>query len=383
MEQELLRDEKEKAEHTMLVDLVRNDVARVSKGGTVTVPERMSVERYRHVMHLVSRIEGEVRDGVQALDCLAALFPGGTITGAPKHRACLRIHGLEPVPRGAYTGSAGYISWSGNAHFNILIRTLVLQGGVATVHAGSGIVADSDPAREWKEATRKAQALLEAAQGIDSGAGSRVAIGRVTPHGSWRPQRPSRLVRARVLLVDNYDSFVHNLADYCQALGSDVRVVRNDADWRLAVSSFQPTHLILGPGPGWPAAAGCTEVVVREMGGRLPILGICLGHQAIAEASGGVVATGTPVHGKVADVLHDGAGLFAGLPSPFTATRYHSLHTPADGLPASLVPTAWLSDGTVMALRHRDHPTFGFQFHPESLCTDVGLELVARFLEHA
>ncbi len=384
LERELLADPKEQAEHTMLVDLVRNDLARVSVPGTVRVPERMSVERYRHVMHLVSRVEGTLRPGVDALDVLAAVFPGGTVTGAPKVRACQRIQEAEPVPRGYYTGSAGYISWSGNAHWNILIRTLVLEGGAVSAHAGSGIVADSDPEREWKEANRKARALLEAVQGNDTGGGNRTRLGEVVRHGAWEPPVPPRRVHGRrVLLIDNVDSFVHNLADYCAAAGAQVQVLRNDADWRAALRSFDPTHVILSPGPGWPDEAGCTLDVARELSGKLPILGVCLGHQAIGQAHGGTVTTHPkgPVHGRPDAVLHDGGGLFAGLPSPLAATRYHSLVVDAGTLGKHWVVDARLADGTVMALRHLEHPTYGVQFHPESLCTEHGLEMVVRFLE--
>src|SRR5262249_34800830 len=154
-----------------------------------------------------------------------------------------------------------------DAHWNILIRTLVLQDGRASVHAGSGIVADSDPAREWKEANRKARALLEAAAGSPSPASPIGRLGGVTQHGSWSPPMPPRQAGKgkRVLLVDNQDSFVHNLADYCAALGAEVAVVRNDADWRAAAAKLRPTHVVLSPGPGWPRDAGCTPEVAREV----------------------------------------------------------------------------------------------------------------------
>jgi anthranilate synthase len=380
MEAELRGDAKEQAEHTMLVDLVRNDLARVAVPGTVTVPERMGVERYRHVMHLVSRVEAQVRPGTGFLDWLAALFPGGTVTGAPKVRATQRILEAEPVARGAYTGSAGWLGWGHEAHWSILIRGLQLQGGHVDVHAGAGIVAASDPAREWRESRRKAQALLEAASGPVT-TGSATRLGESAPGIAWSPPAPPRQhPHARVLLVDNFDSFVHNLADYCGALGAQVRTVRNDADWRAAAAAFQPTHLILSPGPGWPQEAGCTIEVAREMAGRLPILGVCLGHQALGHAAGARVHVHPrgPVHGTPDAVHHDGAGLFAGLPSPLRATRYHSLAV--DALPETWIADARLADGTVMAMRHRAHPTFGLQFHPESIATEHGLSLVDAFL---
>ena len=379
MERELLADAKEQAEHTMLVDLVRNDVARVSVPGSVHVPERGSVERYRHVMHLASAVEGTLRPGTGFVDWLAALFPGGTVTGAPKVRATQRILEAEPVPRGPYTGSAGYLSWSHNAAWNILIRTLVLQDGSASVHAGSGIVADSVPAAEWREAGRKAQALLDAATGTGV-ASDPGRLGEVTRHAAWSPPAArARHADARVLLIDNYDSFVHNLADHLAALGAATHVVRNDADWRAALRVHRATHVVLSPGPGWPAEAGCTPEVVRALHGTLPILGVCLGHQAIGEAHGAQVAVKGPVHGKPDLVHHNGEGLFTGLPTPLEAARYHSLVV-SDTLGPDWHVDARLADGTVMAIRHATHPTHGLQFHPESLCTPLGLELLDRFL---
>lgn len=381
MAEELRSDPKERAEHAMLVDLVRNDVARVALPGTVRVPAYGSIERYRHVMHLASEVEGTLRPGTTFVEALRALFPGGTVTGAPKVRASQRILELEPVARGPYTGSAGYLDWNGNAAWSILIRTLVVRDGTVSVHAGSGIVADSDPPREWKEAQRKAQALLDAATGATPGA-SPGRLGEVERAPAWDPPRPrTRRAGARVLLIDNYDSFVHNLADYLGALGAATRVVRNDSDWRRALEEHRATHVVLSPGPGWPREAGCTLEVAREVSGRLPLLGICLGHQAIGEAFGGRVRTHPtgPVHGKPDRVHHAGAGLFVGLPSPMEAARYHSLVVEAAPGPDWHVD-AWLADGTVMALRHTGHPTYGLQCHPESLCTPLGLELLDRFL---
>lgn len=383
-EVELLTDRKEQAEHTMLVDLVRNDLAKVSVPGTVHVPERGSVERYRRVMHLVSRVEGTVRPGTGFTDWLAALFPGGTITGAPKHRACLRIHEAEPVARGHYTGSAGFLSWDhSSTHWNILIRSMVLRGGRVSVHAGSGIVNDSDPEREWHEAGSKAQALLEAATG-QADSSEHGDEGSVKSVAAWTaPERPGT-VSARVLLIDHYDSFVHNIANYCASLGASVDVVRCDGAVDAALERFKPTHMILGPGPGWPDDAGYSLRLCSDLHGRLPILGICLGHQALAQAAGAKVQVANrAVHGEIDDVFHDGTGILARLPSPFQATRYHSLMVEESTLPADWQVTARLADGTVMAMQHREHPSIGLQFHPESIGTDVGLEILFQFLNTA
>lgn len=368
LEAELRRDEKERAEHTMLVDLLRNDIARVSEPGTTRVTEVMSVERYQHVMHLVSCVEGELRPDTDFVDWLAAMFPGGTITGAPKHRACMRIEESEPVPRGPYTGSAGFLSWSHNAHWNILIRTLVLKDGQARVHAGSGIVADSVPSHEWHEAGRKASSLLRSAS-------PRVGAGAVTRYEDWSPPAAPEPVHARVLLVDNYDSFVHNLADYAALCRAEVKVVRNDADLDQVLGAFEPTHVILGPGPGWPEDSGITLELARDVE-TYPVLGVCLGHQALATVHGGRVFVAPPVHGKTSAVHHDDP-LLAHLPGPFTATRYHSLIVEP---PAGWHTSAWLADGTLMAMKHPERPVWGLQFHPESFLTQGGLEILRRFL---
>ncbi|QJD85885.1 anthranilate synthase component I family protein [Cohnella herbarum] len=164
MEDELLTSDKERAEHVMLVDLERNDLGRVAKYGTVHVPELMTVERYSHVMHLVSQVEARLAAGKDALDVLAAVFPGGTITGAPKIRTMEIIEELEPTRRGPYTGSMGWIDYSGNMEFNIIIRTIAVQDGICHIQAGAGIVIDSDPEREFRESLSKAKALWKAVQ---------------------------------------------------------------------------------------------------------------------------------------------------------------------------------------------------------------------------
>nr|WP_255807738.1 anthranilate synthase component I family protein [Cohnella mopanensis] len=164
MEDELLASEKERAEHVMLVDLERNDLGRVAEYGTVKVPELMTIERYSHVMHLVSQVEAKLAAGKDTLDVLAAVFPGGTITGAPKIRTMEIIEELEPTRRGPYTGSIGWIDYSGNMEFNIIIRTIAVQDGICHIQAGAGIVIDSEPEREFHESLNKAKALWKAVQ---------------------------------------------------------------------------------------------------------------------------------------------------------------------------------------------------------------------------
>ncbi|MDH6226758.1 MULTISPECIES: anthranilate synthase component II [Streptomyces] len=185
----------------------------------------------------------------------------------------------------------------------------------------------------------------------------------------------------RVVVVDNYDSFTYNLVQYLAEAGADPVVRRNDA---VTVEELA-THdaVLISPGPGAPGQAGVSLAAVRELSGRVPLLGVCLGHQTIGEAFGAAVVRVGPVHGKTDRVRHDGTGVLAGLPDPFTATRYHSLAVDPDTLPAELVANAWAQDGTVMGLRHREHPTFGVQFHPESVLTEQGRDIVVNFLQEA
>jgi anthranilate synthase component 2 len=187
-----------------------------------------------------------------------------------------------------------------------------------------------------------------------------------------------------ILLIDNYDSFVYNLARYFERLRHATHVVRNTAIDTAGVRALMPEAIVLSPGPCTPQQAGCSLELVRELHAQLPMLGVCLGHQTIAEALGGrVVRAREPVHGRTSPIRHDGRGVFAGLPPRIFGCRYHSLVVEEDSLPACLEVSARTDDGTVMALRHRQLPVVGLQFHPESILTDVGYALLANFLRLA
>jgi len=186
-----------------------------------------------------------------------------------------------------------------------------------------------------------------------------------------------------ILLVDNYDSFTWNLAHRLGELGADVRVRRNDAITVEEIGAMSPTHLVISPGPGRPEQAGVSVEAIRRCAGQIPVLGVCLGHQALAAAFGGRgERAGVLMHGKVSRVRHDGQGVFADLTGSFEAGRYHSLAIPADGLPGRFRASAWAEDdGTIMGVRHEDWPVFGVQFHPESVLTPVGHRILQNFLE--
>ena len=184
-----------------------------------------------------------------------------------------------------------------------------------------------------------------------------------------------------LLLIDNYDSFTYNLVQYLSELGEEVVVVRNDRATVKEIEAMKPERIVVSPGPSTPEHAGISNDVIRRFGPRLPLLGVCLGHQCIGYSYGGVVRRAEKVmHGKSSLIHHNGEGLFAGLPNPFSAIRYHSLIVAREGLPDCLEVTAWTDDGAVMGLRHREHAVAGVQFHPESFMTEAGKDLLRNFL---
>ena len=185
-----------------------------------------------------------------------------------------------------------------------------------------------------------------------------------------------------ILLIDNYDSFVHNLARYVRELGGEAVVRRNDAITLDDVAVLAPSHVILSPGPCTPTESGISTELVRRFGPTVPILGVCLGHQCIGAACGAeIVRAGRPVHGRTSPIVHGGTGIFAGLPSPFQAARYHSLVISRASIPDSLrISARAADDGEIMAVEHREHPTVGVQFHPESAATEYGYVILERFL---
>jgi anthranilate synthase component 2 len=187
-----------------------------------------------------------------------------------------------------------------------------------------------------------------------------------------------------LLMIDNYDSFTYNIVQYFGELGQDVRTYRNDEITLEQIVKLAPERICLSPGPSTPQNAGITLAVLRELAGRIPILGVCLGHQAIGEAFGGrVVRAQTIMHGKTSPVRHNGQGVFRGLPDPLTCTRYHSLAIERASLPSCLEITAWSADGEIMGVRHRTLAVEGVQFHPESIISEHGHDLLRNFLTSA
>jgi anthranilate synthase component 2 len=185
-----------------------------------------------------------------------------------------------------------------------------------------------------------------------------------------------------ILVIDNYDSFTYNLVQLLGEMGAELRVVRNDQTTLDEIRALSPSHIVISPGPGTPDDGGVSLDVIRELGAATPILGVCLGHQCIGQAYGGVVKrAGQLMHGKTSMIYHKGDGLFDGVPSPFEATRYHSLIVEEATLPDALIMTAFADSGEIMGMRHREHPVYGVQFHPESILTTYGARILKNFLE--
>ncbi len=184
-----------------------------------------------------------------------------------------------------------------------------------------------------------------------------------------------------ILMIDNYDSFTYNLVQYFGELGEDLTVKRNDQITATGAAKLKPSAIVISPGPGRPADAGVSNELIRTFSGRVPILGVCLGHQCIGEVFGGEVVRATrPMHGKTSRIFHKGSGVFAELPNPFEATRYHSLIVKRESLPKELSVTAWTQEKEIMGLQHAKLPVYGVQFHPESILTESGKSLLRNFV---
>lgn len=371
--EKLLSCPKESAEHAMLVDLMRNDLHIIAGKSGVSIDEDRSVEFYSHVMHLVSNLSAQTHACLK--DIFKAIFPGGTITGAPKLSVMKSIADLEVAPRGPYTGSLGYISGALGVDFNILIRSVIKADDKAWINTGAGIVIDSDPEQEWLEVLRKAQSLNDILQ-------KRVVPKRpreiVLGSKLKTPELKYNYKQSRVLFIENHDSFSFNIIAAFKSLGAEVNVTH---DLPENLSKF--THVVIGPGPGNPMFMSQLErIISMALREKLPILGICLGHQALGTYFGSaIIKLPVPVHGKSQPIKHRAGGLFFTLPENIKFTRYHSLAL--DKAPADFYVDAWSEDDFIMAIRHKTQPIFGVQFHPESYLSEHGILLLNNFLGSA
>ena len=412
----MIRSRKEIAEHMMLVDLERNDIRKISQPGTTCWTD-WRVESLSNVHHLVSTIQGDYRENLDLANALQALFPGGSITGCPKDATIAAISWLEEEPRGAWTGSIGYLDpLTSNSIWNILIRTIEFHTEsnewVATIKAGGGITVESNPASEVDEAKLKAMALIDACWPNTDSDIIRLTVSAPSSIQSIKPidERTESLVErlhsessrnslntkensTRVLFIDNLDSFTWNVVDELRICGSDVTVVPgrgpgSQATVEELLSHHNPTHIVIGPGPSTPEASPLTMAFATwalEHPSPLPTLGLCLGHQALGIAAGwklGRTSTGA-VHGVPTRIQHVSSGLFEDIePSP-VMMRYHSLsiEEPKSIENSILRSNAWLEPaGIVMGVQALNRPVHGVQFHPESCGSPEGRLILKKFL---
>jgi len=406
LREDMISDRKERAEHRMLVDLMRNDVGQISKPNKVWV-DRFDVEAYAEVQHLVSRIKGELDDHVDVFDCIENVFPGGSITGCPRTVVCAAIDELERRPRSFWTGSMGWFdSSTGYSSWNILIRTAELRSRgdrwYSRVTAGGGITIESNPKSEVAEAKWKANALLRSCGWLDEATPSTpvksLAI-HPLPLESHQSNNTTQAAihthtfeKNAVLLIDNLDSFTYNIAHSICGLGHHVNVVSGRSNTQSSaqqlIDELQPSHIILGPGPGWPQDCQLTMdfASLSLQGQTPPLLGICLGHQAIGLASGLELTPSPigPVHGTPVKCIHNQNGLFHGM-DDVSMTRYNSLTLlTSDTLahPTIVVDATDDTKSLVLGLHSNQAPVFGVQFHPESVGSPSGIEILSNFLEY-
>ncbi|MGW7280197.1 anthranilate synthase component I [Streptomyces sp. NPDC054844] len=350
---ELLNSAKDESELTMCTDVDRNDKARICQPGSVRVIGRRQIELYSRLIHTVDHVEGRLRPGYDAFDAFLTHMWAVTVTGAPKSWAMQFIEDHEESPRRWYGGAVGFIGFDGSMNTGLTIRTAQIRDGVAAVRAGATLLYDSDPDAEERETHLKARALREALTATGARAGEN--------------PKPAPGSGAKVLLVDHEDSFVHTLADYFRCAGAEVTTLRHGFPYAM-LDELRPDLLVLSPGPGRPKDFACAELLDAVYERDIPVFGVCLGLQAMVEHGGGELAQlATPVHGKPGRVTVLGGALFEGLPSEFTAARYHSLYARPE-LVGPFEVTARTGE-VVMAVEDRVNRRFAVQFHPESILT--------------
>ena len=363
---QLLNSAKEESELTMCTDVDRNDKSRVCLPGTVEVIGRRLIESYAGVFHTVDHVVGTLDPRFDSLDAFLTHMWAVTVIGAPKKAAAQAVENLEKTARGWYGGAIGMISMSGDINTGILIRTVHLKDGWAKYPAGATLLYDSEPAAEEAETRLKATSFFRALAPKAAAGIAKTASRKIT--------EPVKL-----MLVDNDDCFIHTLANYARQAGADVVTYRTGFDLSL-IAEVNPTLLLISPGPGRPRDFRVPETVQHCAQRGIPVFGVCLGLQGIVEAFGGELdVLDYPVHGKQSEVLHQGQGVFEGLPSPLKVGRYHSLYARRSALPAELEITAETADGIIMGVRHRSLPIEAVQFHPESMLTlegGAGLKLI-------
>jgi len=312
------------------------------------------------------------------------------------------VASIEKEKRGVYAGAVGYFSFDGDLDTCIAIRTAVSKNGFIYFQAGGGIVYDSEPEFENQETIHKMAALEHALKIAEDLNKKDFQVGKnlnmeispkpseflyleqnsVLPNsGTQIPKSIFRNSGKTTLLIDNYDSFTWNLYQYLSKIGENVIVYRND---QISVSEclkIDPDHLMISPGPGWPTDAGISNDLILAFSGKIPILGVCLGHECLTEIFGGeIIHCGEIKHGKTSKIFHDGNGIYRGLPAELEVIRYHSLAANTKKIPPEFSISARTSNNVVMGIRHARFKIEGVQFHPESIKTEFGIEMLRNFI---
>ncbi len=378
LRRDLVHDRKERAEHRMLVDLERNELGIVSNPGSV-IQSRFDVEAYSNVQHLVSQVTGTMREGADGIDALQALFPGGSITGCPKTVVCASIDELEKRSRSFWTGSMGWVDvHTGDSTWNIMIRTLEARyspgGWQGTVAAGGGITIESNPEAEVAEAIWKAAALRRACGWLnpESKALPKGELGIYPLYVEQKKYSIKSSYKLNIAFIDNLDSFSYNIIHALQSLGCTVEVF----DGRGEIVEFNHDAIVIGPGPGRPEISPLSIYAAKL---ELPVLGICLGHQAIGLTRGMQLIESPlgPVHGVPSEIIANGEGLLD--KGAHIMTRYNSLVLSGEG---EIRVTATDETGA-LPMEIRDGNTYGVQFHPESIGSPNGMAVLEEFLNRA
>jgi anthranilate synthase len=371
----LLNSKKDESELTMCSDVDRNDKSRVCEPGTVRVIGRRQIEMYSRLIHTVDHIEGRLREGMDAFDAFLSHAWAVTVTGAPKLWAMRFIEQNEKSPRAWYGGAIGMVHFNGDLNTGMTLRTIRIQDGIGEVRAGATLLYDSVPEEEEAETELKASAMLSAIRDAKTGnaPGTERATARVGEG-------------VKILLVDHEDSFVHTLANYFRQTGADVSTVRSPVPDEV-FDRIKPDLVVLSPGPGTPKDFDTAATIKKSRDRDLPIFGVCLGLQALAEAYGGELRQlAVPMHGKPSRIRISKPGIvFSGLPKEVTVGRYHSIFADPVRLPSDFVVTAETEDGVIMAFEHKKAPIAAVQFHPESIMTlghDAGMRMIENVVAH-
>ena len=371
----LLNSKKDESELTMCSDVDRNDKSRVCEPGSVRVIGRRQIEMYSRLIHTVDHIEGRLREGMDAFDAFLSHAWAVTVTGAPKLWAMRFIENHEKSPRAWYGGAIGMVHFNGDMNTGLTLRTIRIKDGIAEVRAGATLLYDSDPAEEEAETELKASAMLAAIREASAGnAAAAEHVGARVGEG------------VSILLVDHEDSFVHTLANYFRQTGATVATVRTPVPEEI-FESLDPDLVVLSPGPGSPTDFDCKATIEKARRRGLPIFGVCLGLQALAEAYGGELRQlHIPMHGKPSRIRVNKPGIvFSGLPKEVTVGRYHSIFADPVRLPNDFLVTAETEDGVIMAFEHKREPVAAVQFHPESIMTlgqNAGMRMIENVVAH-